>query len=290
MKKIEFNKNRQISGVITETREREQISTLSYGNDDFFLEIDELLSKNNISIGSNSRYAALKKAYKQGDHNTQLIAHQEASQLLQIARYILSDEIWRNDIIMSFTNDPVSPTKRSKHTPGRDKQFELYLAARFKMAQISTTREEPDLLCRIDDYEFTVAAKRIKSRNQLFKRIKEAAKQIIKSKKPGLIAIDISPLQSEYYSPHKILELDNFKKAANDFIDIEFENKLNEIRKHTSNNRVIGIIAFFTFCAKHTNNHTKLIAEFHNGSRLCKPNSEKAHHMWNIVDRLSKSA
>ena len=90
----------------------------------------------------------------------------------------------------SFTNDPAIPRKESKHTPGKDKQFELYLAARFKKANISAVREEPDLFCNIDGYEFTVAAKRIKSRNQLFKRIKEAGKQIIKARKPGIIAID----------------------------------------------------------------------------------------------------
>lgn len=287
MKSLGSEKTRLKSRVIIETREREQRLNASYGDDDFFLEADAILAGNNYTVSTNSRYAKLKESYKSNDNNIQLIAHQEALQFLQILRFIGNDEKWRSDILLSFTNDPAIPRKDSRHTPGKDKQFELYLAARFKRAEINIVREEPDLLCDIDGYEFTVAAKRIKSRVQFLKRIKEAGKQIIKAKKPGVIAIDISPLQTMYHSPYQILEHDDFRLAANNFLDIEFESKLNEIRKRTSNNKIIGIIAFSMFCAKHSNNHTNLLGEFHNGSRLCKPNTEKATAMWQIVDRLS---
>ena len=146
---------------------------------------------------------------------------------------------------------------------------------------------EPDLMCQLDDFTFSVAAKRIKTRAQLFKRIKEARKQIIKTGKPGIIAIDISQFQTLYYMPTTSIDAKLISRAADDFLDIEFESKLERIRKVTGNNKIIGIIAFSTYCAKDPNNHTHLICEHHNGSRLCKPNTEKASIVWTIIDMLS---
>jgi hypothetical protein len=76
----------------------------------------------------------------------------------------------------------------------RNTQFEMYLAALFKMGDVRVMLAEPDLLI---DYQGTpcgVAAKRVRSFRQAPKCAREAADQLRASGRPGFVAVNVDVL------------------------------------------------------------------------------------------------
>lgn len=97
------------------------------------------------------------------------------------------------EVVRRMLSDSVLSQHDRKRSPGRDAQFELYLAAVCQKAgMLPVGYEEPDVTCTVAGVSFGIAAKRIKSLQQAGKRIKEAADQIADHKRPGIIALDIS--------------------------------------------------------------------------------------------------
>ena len=87
--------------------------------------------------------------------------------------------------------DSALPQKDVKQSTGRDTQFELYIAAICtKALLVPIDFAEPDLLVYLDEQQFGIAAKRLKSRDNLEKNIRKAGNQIKKAGIPGIIAID----------------------------------------------------------------------------------------------------
>jgi hypothetical protein len=98
-------------------------------------------------------------------------------------------------IVKHLLNDSVLPQADCTNSPGRDAQFELYLAAICQNAGLLPVDYcEPDIVCTIDGRRFGIAAKRIKSRNihQVEKHLRKGAKQISNQGIPGVIALDLS--------------------------------------------------------------------------------------------------
>jgi hypothetical protein len=87
--------------------------------------------------------------------------------------------------------DSALPEADWQHSEGRDAQFELFVAAVCQSAGlVPVTLEEPDVRCTFKGETFGIAAKRIKSIDQLEKHLKKAAEQIQKSELLGFIALD----------------------------------------------------------------------------------------------------
>lgn len=78
-----------------------------------------------------------------------------------------------------------------RDTEPRDKQFELYMASRFRLGGLNVYDGEPDLILRIGDHLRGVAVKRVSSDHatQIRERIKKAVEQINDTQLPGIIAI-----------------------------------------------------------------------------------------------------
>lgn len=90
-------------------------------------------------------------------------------------------------------DDSVLPQDDPKDSPGRNTQFELFVAAICQAARLFPVEySEPDVLCALDGMRVGIAAKRIKSDKQIKKRILKASKQIQQSGQPGFIALDTS--------------------------------------------------------------------------------------------------
>lgn len=107
-------------------------------------------------------------------------------------------------VVERLLNDSVLPQQDPEKSPGRDAQFELYLAAICQNAGLlPVDYEEPDVTCTVEDTKFGIAAKRLKSRNprQVKKHIREAADQIKKTNLPGIIAIDLSFARNQRNKP-----------------------------------------------------------------------------------------
>ena len=94
--------------------------------------------------------------------------------------------------------DAVLPQDSPQDSPGRDAQFELFVAAAcVKGGLVTVFDEKPDLRCDFSGISLGVAIKRIKAppetfENRLQQRVREAGRQIEESGIPGVIVADIS--------------------------------------------------------------------------------------------------
>lgn len=73
----------------------------------------------------------------------------------------------------------------------RNTEFELVVAAFLTMGSIPVVLDEPDLAIATDLGTLGVAAKRVQTPRKIRRRMREAAKQIERSKRAGLVAINV---------------------------------------------------------------------------------------------------
>ena len=96
-------------------------------------------------------------------------------------------------LVKRLLKDSVLPQKDRQNSPGRDTQFELYLAAICQNAGLlPVDYAEPDVTCTVEGTKFGIAAKRLKSLVQLRKHVRKAAQQIANTELPGVVALDLS--------------------------------------------------------------------------------------------------
>lgn len=94
-------------------------------------------------------------------------------------------------------------SSRDRDTLGRDIQYELLIGRLFHKSGLQVQLREPDTRCKYGRVEFSIAAKRLRSRRQLRKRVRDASKQIEGQGLLGIIALsleqvlnpDLLPLQ-----------------------------------------------------------------------------------------------
>jgi hypothetical protein len=97
------------------------------------------------------------------------------------------------DVIRRLLKDSPLPHMDREESTGRNAQLELYLAALCQRAGMGPVDyEEPDVTCVADGIKFGIAAKRVKSLDQVRKHVKKAAEQVEKSKLPGIVVLDLS--------------------------------------------------------------------------------------------------
>lgn len=98
-----------------------------------------------------------------------------------------------NRHVKHLLNDSALPQQNLANSPGRDKQFELYLAATCQNADLLPIGfGEPDVTCEVDGRPFGIAAKRLKNIERVDERIWEAVKQFERARIPGVVALDLS--------------------------------------------------------------------------------------------------
>ena len=106
-----------------------------------------------------------------------LEAHSNTDDLVRIVKILLKDSVL-----------PQGDRGQSK---GRDRQFELFVAAVCHGSDLRPVKlEEPDVTCSVQGSKFGIAAKRVKSLKNLEKHLRKAAKQIEGARLPGMIALD----------------------------------------------------------------------------------------------------
>lgn len=95
--------------------------------------------------------------------------------------------------VKHLLNDSALPQQNLVNSPGRDKQFELYLAATCQNADLMPIGfGGPDVTFEMDGRPFGIAAKRLKNIEQVDERIWEAVDQFKRAKIPGVVALDLS--------------------------------------------------------------------------------------------------
>ncbi len=111
---------------------------------------------------------------------------------------ILKEQLLETPFIEQFKlslQDPSLPKDSKDFTPGRDAQFELFIAAIAWRAGFTVKRlgaRKADWGLTASSSNWSLEAKRIKSLNKMEKHIRKAGKQITASKTGGVIAMDIS--------------------------------------------------------------------------------------------------
>jgi hypothetical protein len=258
-----------------------------FGENSLIEETNELLSELGMIVRPNSRYQQLVKYRKTAKQK--LISIQEIAQLHKILTMLGEDKKWHDSIIKVFTKDQLKPS-HSSNTIGRDTQFELYVAATFKAAGMHPHQAEPDIQCKYNDYPFSIAAKRIKSKKQLLKRVREASKQIHKSENNGIIALDLSPLEPNYFAPTKSsLSVEAYAETVVEFLNRLVMDDIQKIWQLTLHRKkVIGIIFFVTHVDLGSGEEPPRLLLLHRGTRLCHPGTHDAKMMFEIVESLSK--
>jgi hypothetical protein len=92
--------------------------------------------------------------------------------------------------------DSALPQDEHRDTPGRNHQFQLYVAALCTKASLLTRHQEPDVTCVVGSTLYGIAAKRLKTIGALEENIKDAADQVRRAGIPGIVALDLTLAQN----------------------------------------------------------------------------------------------
>ncbi len=166
-----------------------------------FSVLEERLARFNLGLPKNSRFATYRHTLerlsqfstggavdlsRQDDDNIHDALLESEMFASSMAEATGMPEVvgWREVVLRTFADD------REENTPGRDALFELFLAAQLRQAGFVVRLEEPDVTFELEDgTSIAIAAKRVKSADQVMKRIRKAGKQIEKCSRYGIAAI-----------------------------------------------------------------------------------------------------
>jgi hypothetical protein len=164
-----------------------------------------------VRIPQNSRFAAYRRAIQQliriardKEPSSPLdlnVLHQAIHEIDQIV--VIVEELAQLPIspliltrLQELVSGPYLPGRESTHTPARDTQFELYVAACCSKSGLPTRLAEPDVLVEFLGRTLAIAAKRPKSARKLESHIRKARAQIAAQGLDGLIALDLSHIHN----------------------------------------------------------------------------------------------
>ncbi len=137
-------------------------------------------------------------------------AHVQAFKDVQEFWYVidvLGDRLLEQPFKDSFVrslDDPILPADSGSHTPGRNAQFELFIAAAATRAGMGVERAGTagaDWVVSTPVRRWSIEAKRIKAWGQIEKRVRSAAGQIDGTRVGGIIAIDVSAAANPAQEP-----------------------------------------------------------------------------------------
>ena len=162
----------------------------------------ETLRRLGFELPPKSRLMRMHQVLQQGNHEFGTeefwISLESDRDMVQIGFALHQLEADRDNpaflkIIERILDDSVLSKDDRTESKGRNAQFELYLAAVCQKAKLLPVGyDEPDVTCYVDGTPFCIAAKRIKNKKQVGKRIKKAARQIVEQSRKGIIALDIT--------------------------------------------------------------------------------------------------
>ena len=220
----------------------------------------------------------------------QLYATGELFQMTWIVSCFLRDDhIWPM-IEGAFFHDAVVPIDANTHSPGRDRQFELYVAARLQMAGMPPAFVEPDVRSDLSGWPFVVAAKRVKSRKSLLRQIKSARDQIDKAATDGIVAMDYSFVAAAEYLTHFRGDLEAGHTWAQGFSSREFHARWRSVAGAVSGvPSVFGAMIFTRLFHLHPDRHTHVISELLFTRPFCGSDDPRFGKFMTIAERLRGS-
>lgn len=154
-------------------------------------EIKLFLDDNNVK--HSTRIWGILKLYEENEGWTDLprtLIYHEVMEVFEIIATL--GHICPRMIVDAISKDNVDEAL-AKNKKGRNTQFELFIASKYKQAGYDIQFGEPDLFFYHRDNRYNIACKRPQSNRKILKRIKEASKQISSHNGFGIIALDLTP-------------------------------------------------------------------------------------------------
>jgi hypothetical protein len=133
------------------------------------------------------------------------------------------------------------PSGREDPT-ARNHQFHLFLAARLRRIGYVASIREPDIEVALGADTFVVAAKRVTSQARLFRRIVEGEKQVRRSGRCGIVAIDLSEIAFPSAGRLVIGDVDGVGLSLNDELGRLLDLERNQILRTIDRSIVKAII------------------------------------------------
>jgi hypothetical protein len=175
---------------------------------------------------------------------------------------ILREKLLKTPFLKQFTRsleDSILPRDSGDATPGRDTQFELFLAAIASRAGFTIGRlgaGKADWILTASGRSWSLEAKRIKSLDKMEKHIRKASKQITASNIGGVIAVDISLAINPSCDPlSTFVSDDDIQKAHSMRTNCFIKEYLPSIREWIGS-KSIGFLLFFDYVIVPANSTT----------------------------------
>jgi hypothetical protein len=260
--------------------------------------LDEALRMRRAKPHPACRYSTYRKTLFARSHGIpsttatqeQLYATGELFQMEWIAACCIHDDRLRRAVEEAFFHDPAVPASASIHSPGRDLQFELYVATRLQMAGLSPTLAEPDIQASLSGWHFGVAVKRVKSSNAFLKEIQSACDQIKRTGKDGIIALDYSYVAAGQNAPYLKGDLNAGHAWAHGFSTREFHARWRSVVGKVSRTpEVFGVFIVARLFQLHPDMRTHVISELLVSRPLCDNGDPRMERFAAIEDRLRTS-
>ena len=140
--------------------------------------------------------------------------------------------------------DSALPQDDSSETKGRNEQLELYVFAICAKAGLEPVFAEPDIICNFKGEKYAIAAKRLKSLNEMKSRFTDGMRQIQRSGLQGCVVADISVALNP--GNRRVGEMGDYEfgvvseREMRVFVD-KHTNEYNEWRKETTAQGIILI-------------------------------------------------
>jgi len=271
---------------------------LGVGSGTMLDQLEEALRIRNIRPPAGCRYSTYRNVLRKRRDRVpsasptveQLYATGELFQMTWIVSCFWRDDYMWPMIERAFFQDAAVPTDVRTHSPGRDWQFELYVAARLQMAEMAPSFCEPDIRSSVSGWPFVVAAKRVKSPRGLVRQIKGARDQIEKAATDGIIAVDYSFVAASEQSAYFRGDLEAGHAWAQDFSAREFHARWHSVARAVARTpSVFGALIFTRLFQLHPDRHTHVITELLFARPFCGDDDPRFLRFITIEDQLRSS-
>lgn len=143
--------------------------------------------------------------------------------------------------LQQMTKGTDYPWKDSDSRP-RNLQFQLFTTAIIAHSGFEVFLKEPDVVFLYKDYEYSVAAKRVRSLGNLEKRLRESKNQIIRSNQYGFMALGLSQIARGNTGTLLVEKPDVLWEAGEKITNGLIESQLKPVLKKTQHPSVIGCL------------------------------------------------
>lgn len=195
------------------------------------------------------------------DCPTESVALRESMQFLHIARLLRTHDstLLRDKLSSALGGAPIAADD-ANGSKARSDQAELYLAALLLTCGLTVELAEPDLVVTVrDGTTVPVAIKRPRSEQKVQSNLRKAARQIDRSGRPGIIALDLSFIE-RVEKPIYISEPDHRQTLARILLDGYAQENAEMLLEISQRPRILGILMHLSCVVRSIRPHSMMVS------------------------------